>query len=95
MAGYMIAMVDVTDMEQYREYMKLTPALVEKVGGKFLTRGGAVTTLEGELPAPRMVLLEFPSHDVAVEFYNSAEYQAAKAVRSGAATGTFIALEGL
>ncbi len=94
MSGYMIAMVDVSDMEQYKKYMQLTPAIVEKFGGRFLTRGGQVTALEGEMPSNRMVLIEFPTYEAAVAMYNSAEYTAARQLREGAAIGTFLALEG-
>lgn len=95
MSGYLIAMVDVNDMEQYKQYMKLTPAIIEAHGGRFLTRGGNTMALEGEMPAPRMVLIEFPTYDDAVAFYNSPDYQAAVKVREGAAVGTFVALEGV
>lgn len=95
MSGYIIAMIDVTDMAVYLEYIKLSPIAVEKYGGKFLTRGGQTTLLEGERMASRMVLIEFPSHDRAVEFYNSPEYTAARNVREGAAITTFVAMEGV
>ncbi len=94
MSGYIFAMIDVNDMTQYQEYMKLTPAIVEAFGGRFLTRGGQVSVLEGEKPASRMVLIEFPSYEAAVAMYNSAEYTAARQVREGAAVATFLALEG-
>ena len=95
MSAYIIALVDVTDMDQYKKYMALSPAVVEKFGGKFLTRGGRSEVLEGDADPRRKVLLEFPDYEAVQAFYNSAEYQAARAVREGAANGTFIALEGL
>ena len=39
MPAYMIVRMDVTDMEQYKEYMKLTPDILKKYGGKFVIRG--------------------------------------------------------
>lgn len=95
MSAYIMVMVDVNDMEQYKKYMALSPAIVAKYGGKFLTRGGRSEVLEGDADPRRKVLLEFPDYEAVLAFYNSAEYQAAKAVREGAATGSFIALEGL
>lgn len=95
MSGYIVAMIDVKDMEQYKNYMALTPAIIEKYGGKFLTRGGQTQLLEGKQPGGRMVLLEFPTYQAALDFYNSPEYQAAIKVREGAAEATFMALEGL
>ncbi len=40
MSAYVIAKVNVTNMEQYQEYMKVSPAVIEKFGGKFIVRGG-------------------------------------------------------
>ena len=95
MSAYIIALVDVTNMERYKKYMALTPTAIAKFGGKFLTRGGRSEVLEGDADPRRKVLLEFPDYEAAQAFYNSAEYQAAKALREGAATGTFMVLEGL
>jgi uncharacterized protein (DUF1330 family) len=95
MTAYMIVRMDVTDMEQYREYTKLTPAIIEKFGGQFIVRGGDVVTLEGETETRRIVVVQFPSVEVATNFYNSDEYQAAIKVREGAAIGQFIVVQGV
>ncbi len=95
MTAYLVALVDVTDPDAYQEYAKRTPAAVEKHGGKFIARGGRSVTLEGD-PAPgRMVVLEFPTLERVEEFYNSPEYQEAKALRRGAATMRMLAVEGV
>lgn len=95
MSAYMIARVDVKDMTQYREYTKLTPAIIEAHGGKFVARGGDVVTLEGDVESRRVVIIEFPDVASAKAFYNSDEYQAAIKVREGAADGQFIVVGGL
>jgi uncharacterized protein (DUF1330 family) len=41
------------------------------------------------------VIFEFDSFSEAKRFYESAEYQAAKALRISAATGTFVIVEGV
>ena len=92
MTAYLIARVDVTDMDQYKKYMALSPGIIEKYGGKFIARGGDVITLEGEAETRRMVLVEFPSAQIAQDFYNSDEYQAAIKVRENAADGQFIVI---
>ena len=94
MSAYLLAKINVTDMDQYKEYTKLTPAIVEKFGGKFVVRGGEKLTLEGPDETRRVVLLEFPDYAAVQNFYNSEEYQAAIAVRAGAAEAQFIALDG-
>ncbi|MEM9773658.1 MAG: DUF1330 domain-containing protein [Chloroflexota bacterium] len=95
MTAYIMARINVTDMDQYKKYIALTPAIIEKFGGKFISRGGETVTLEGEPESRRMVLLEFPSVEAAQEFYNSDEYQAAIEVRKDAAEGQFMILPGV
>jgi len=95
MPAYLIVRAKVSDMQQYQEYMKLTPAIVEKYGGRFIIRGGDKVVLEGPETSERIVMLKFDSVDAVRRMYNSAEYQAAIKVRQGAAEASFIVMEGL
>lgn len=95
MAAYVIARVNVTDPDKYENYKALAPAAIQKYGGEYLARGGALATLEGEEEGRRVVILRFKDMDAAKAFYNSPEYQAAKKEREGAADGQFIVVEGL
>ncbi len=95
MAAYLLAQVEVSDMQQYRKYTAQTPGIIAKYGGRFLTRGGEVVTLEGAATTNRIVLIEFPSLERVQEFYASAEYQAAKGLRLEAADASFLALDGV
>ena len=95
MPAYLIVRAKVTDMQQYQEYMKLTPAIVEKYGGQFIIRGGDKVVLEGPDSSERIVMLKFDSVDAVRRMYNSDEYQAAIKVRAGAADASFIVMEGL
>jgi uncharacterized protein (DUF1330 family) len=93
--AYILVQLDVSNPKQYAEYTRISPGIIEKFGGRFIARGGRAVTLEGS-PAPgRIVIVEFPSFERAQEFYNSAEYQAAKQIRAGAATAQFVLVEGL
>ena len=95
MPAYLIVRANVTDMQQYQEYMKLTPAIVEKYGGRFIIRGGDKLVLEGPEISDRIVMLRFDSVDAVRRMYNSDEYQAAIKVRQGAAEASFVVMEGL
>ncbi len=95
MPAYLIVRAKVTDMQQYQQYMKLTPAIVEKYGGKFIIRGGDKVVLEGPDISDRVVMLKFDSIAAARRMYNSDEYQAAIKVRQAAAEASFIVMEGL
>ena len=95
MSAYIIAKVHVTDWDKYKEYVKVTPGIIKKYGGRFIVRGGELVTLEGPEEDQRVVLVEFPSLEKAKEFYYSKEYTEAKALREGAATASFIAIDGV
>ena len=84
MPAYVIADVKVTDPEQYKQYMALSPAAIEAAGGRFLVRGGPHGVLEGVRQPNRMVMVEFPDLAAARAFYDSARYREARAKRAGA-----------
>jgi uncharacterized protein (DUF1330 family) len=84
----------VHDPETYRKYTALTPATVARYGGKFLTRGDAVATVEGPVFAERMVILEFPDRATAMAWYEDADYQSACLFRRASSTGRMILQEG-
>jgi uncharacterized protein (DUF1330 family) len=92
--AYILAQIDVTNPQQYAEYTKLTPAIIEKFGGRFIARGGRSETLEGAPARGRTVVIEFPNFERAQAFYKSTEYQSARKVREGAATVQFVLVEG-
>jgi uncharacterized protein (DUF1330 family) len=95
MTAYLVIHVEITDPEQYQEYARLSPAIVQQYGGRYIVRNGEKVTLEGPEETRRMVIVEFPSLEQAQKFYHSPEYQQARAVREGAATGHFVAIEGV
>ena len=95
MPAYMIARINVTDPEQYKNYIAATPAIIEKFGGKFIARGGETVTLEGERETRRIAIVEFPALDNIREFYDSAEYRAAMKLREGAAELDILGVAGV
>ena len=94
MKAYWIAHVTVTDPAAYTGYQALAPAAFAAHGARFLARGGAHEVLEGPV-LDRHVVIEFPSLAAARACYQSAEYQAAKARRDGAAVAHVVIVEGL
>ena len=89
-----IAHVTVTDAEAYKGYQALAPAAFTAHGARFLARGGAHEVLEGPV-LDRHVVIEFPTLAAARACYQSAEYQAARARREGAAVAHVVIVEGL
>ena len=91
--GYWMAMVDITDPENYPKYIAANAAAFEKYGAKFLARGGQGEVLEGPA-ATRLVVIEFETYKVALDCYHSPEYQAALKLRRAASTAHFAIVEG-
>jgi uncharacterized protein (DUF1330 family) len=94
MTAYVIADIEVTDQETYREYVALVPGTLKPHGGRFLVRGGGCETLEGGWQPRRVVVIEFPSAEHARRWFTSAEYTAAGAIRRRSSTGSLVLAEG-
>lgn len=95
MPAYVIVEVEVRDAETYEAYRRLVPASLEAHGGRFLARGGAIESLEGDWKPERIVVLEFPSLESAVKWWRSPEYRDAKALRARSARTRMIATQGV
>ena len=95
MVAYVLAEVEITNPEGYKEYTAVVPATIAQYGGKFLVRGGAATPLEGEWPQVRRVLIEFASRDQALKWFNSPEYEKPMAMRRANSKGRLVILEGV
>ncbi len=94
MPAYFIVDLEVTDPAGFDEYRQLVPATIQQYGGRYLVRGGAVETLEGDWQPKRVVVLEFPSLEQAKRWYNSEEYRDPKALRFKTAKSRLILVEG-
>jgi uncharacterized protein (DUF1330 family) len=92
--AYIIANVIVTDWDRYRDYVRHAPRVVRQFGGRFLSRGSTPFMLEGDAENRRVVLLEFPSMEIARAFFASEAYAEIKRLRDGAATAQFFAIDG-
>jgi uncharacterized protein (DUF1330 family) len=90
-----MARLTVRDPEAFSQYTARTPAIIAKYGGRFLVRGGPVETLEGGTCSERIVVVEFPSMEVARAFYNSPEYIEAKALRTPVSETEMILVQGV
>ncbi len=75
MAAYLIAQVKVTDDAWIPDYAAKVHDLAEKHGGRYLSRSGNVTTLEGAaLDVDVIALIEFPSVEAAQGFADDPDY---------------------
>lgn len=95
MPAYVIADVTVIDAEGYERYKQLTPGSIAAFGGRFVARGGPVTTLEGDWVPGRLVVVEFPSLERAQAWYDSPEYRPARDLRQRTATSRLVLIDGV
>jgi uncharacterized protein (DUF1330 family) len=95
MSAYVVVEIEVLDPEQYETYKQLAPPSIAQYGGRYVARGGELTTLEGTWSPKRLVILEFPSVDQAKAWWNSPEYAEAKALRQAVARTQMIVVAGL
>ncbi len=94
MAAYVLAEIEITNPEGYKEYTLQVPPTIAKYGGHFIARGGAVEPLEGDWPARRRVIIEFPSMEAARAWWNSGEYAGPKKMRQASSRGRILLMEG-
>ncbi len=95
MKGYVVCVYkSIANEEKLKEYAIKAKVAVEKFKGKFLIRGGKSTIEEGD-KSPRTVVIEFPSYNEAITFYQSKEYQDAHSILKGHVERQFQLVEGV
>ena len=94
MTAYIIARIEVTDLEDYKTYASQTVALAEKAGGTFLVKGGPMTQVEGSGPDRREVI-SFPTREQALAWYHSPEYQAILPIALRSSTRDLVIVDGI
>jgi uncharacterized protein (DUF1330 family) len=95
MSAYVVVDIVVRDRETYERYKQLAAPAVAAYGGRYLVRGGATQTLEGTWAPSRFVILEFPTAEAGRAWWDSPEYQPAKALRQGCADTDMLLVEGV
>ena len=75
MSVYLIADIKVTDDSWIPDYAANVHKLVEKHGGRYLSRSGNIETLEGEAKESTLIaILEFPTRAALDGFATDPEY---------------------
>jgi uncharacterized protein (DUF1330 family) len=95
MKYYAIVELEVTDPSWIPEYVKNVTKLVEQRGGRYLARTSKVEKVEGERKVPQMiVILEWPSKEMAKDFYDCEEYRPYRQSRIAGAKNEFVLVAG-
>ena len=94
MAAYFIAELEINDPAGFEEYRTLVAPLVDKYEGKYVVRGGAIETIEGDWSPKRMVIIEFENVDKAKAWHDSDEYRPVMEMRHMSAVTNAIIVQG-
>ena len=95
MSAYQIGNVTVEDAEGFAEYAAQVPEMIQRHGGRYLARGGAIHVLEGDWHPTRVVIVEWDSIEQAKRWYESDEYKAVSDLRRRSAKTDLVLVEGL
>lgn len=94
MPAYAVASIHVVDPEMMARYSAAVPEIVARHGGRYLVRGGAVETVEGDWDPGRLVIIEFDSVEAARGMFASPEYKEIAALRQDATQSNLIIVDG-
>ena len=94
MPAYVIAQMQVDDIDMYYDYASKIGPTVQGFGGRILAANDAEVR-EGSLLYLRTVIGEFPTLDAARSWYESDAYQTIIGLRQNATQGALFFVEGL
>jgi uncharacterized protein (DUF1330 family) len=95
MPHYLIAQVKVNEDGWVPEYAAHVHDIVHRHGGKYLSRSGNITTLEGdECTASLVAVIEFPTSDALHAFVSDPDYRPYAEARQAGTDSQMIAIDG-
>jgi len=95
MKYYCVVELDITDQSWVQQYIQNVTRLVERSGGRYLARTPKIEKVEGERKVPGIiVILEWPSREAAITFYESDEYRPYRESRIAGARNEFVLVAG-
>jgi uncharacterized protein (DUF1330 family) len=96
MTAYIVGRLKVWDRDWLAEYLPKVTVLIEKHGGRFLVLGGSPEQIEGsEEAANSAIILEFPSRDAAMAFWNAEEFAPLVKLRNTGSSMEAMVLDGV
>ena|SRR6266850_794993 len=95
MKYYVIGEVEITDQSWVPDYISKVTEMVERCGGRYLARTSIVERIEGDRKLPQIVvILEWPSKESAMAFFESEEYKPYRQNRRAGAENEFLLAAG-
>lgn len=95
MAVYIVAQITINDRDRYARYEAGFMDIFARHSGRMIAVDEEPELLEGEWPCTRTVIIEFPSRDEAMAWYQSEDYQALAQHRFAASVAHIALVAGL
>jgi uncharacterized protein (DUF1330 family) len=96
MPAYLVSEFSVANEADGRRYAELASLSVAQHGGRYVAQGAAPYVPEGDWPGgQRVSIVEFPTMDCLLSWYESSEYAQALAVRTPSMKRRLIFVDGL
>ncbi|PKA83824.1 uncharacterized protein (DUF1330 family) [Ulvibacter sp. MAR_2010_11] len=86
--------VSIEDVNKLEEYKQKVFPIVEKYNGTYTVIGGPLRHIEGNWKPHYLVMIEFPSYELANKWYDSEEYMELKMLRHSAGQYNAVIMEG-
>ncbi len=90
---YIATPEEVLDPDGMKDYAANSEPVLKSFGGRYLIRHGAVRPLKGSWSPDFMVILEFPSMERMLEWYESEEYRPWRELRERSSKASIVATE--
>ena len=95
MSSYLVVNADIVDAEMLVKYSKAAGPTIAGRPLKVVVATNEAEPLEGTPAGRRVVIIEAPTREALLEWYNSPEYQAVIGMRLAATNGFSVIVDGL
>lgn len=93
-SAYLVGNNSVADRARFKGYADRVPGILTAAGGRYLVRGGTARTVEGDWPAQRLVIAEFPDMARLEDFYFGPTYGEILPIRLASGDGNVVLAQG-
>lgn len=93
--AYYISEYEILDREKMKPYSQKVESTFKPFTGRYIVRGGSISSLEGKGFKGGVVIIEFDSLELANAWYKSTEYNKIKPIRHSATKSRVYIIEGL
>jgi uncharacterized protein (DUF1330 family) len=92
--AYLVLDFTINDLSGFKSYIANVPRYIERHGGKYIVRGAAPKTIEGDWSPQRMIIIEFPARENAEHFLADPDFQELAKIRRETTTSKLVLVDG-